>query len=104
MAARRSGWIAWSGISLAGLSLLLVVVNIALAVVNARTQGEVEARQRFIADGPQYRQIAEALIHSLDAAAAATNDPALIAMMQRHGLNPANSDNTLSHAPARQTR
>lgn len=88
MTERRTGWITWCGISLGGLSLLLVVVNIVLALVNARTQAEVAARQQFIADGPQYNAIGEALIRSLNAAAAATNDQALVAMMQRHGLNP----------------
>ncbi|MDE2227455.1 MAG: hypothetical protein KGL11_00250 [Alphaproteobacteria bacterium] len=102
MTGRRSGWIAWSGISFAGLSLLLVVVNVALAVVNARTQAEVTARQQFIADGPQYNQIGEALVHSLNAAATATNDGALIAMMQRHGLNPSGA--AAAPTPGRRTR
>lgn len=98
MTERNTRWIAWSGIGLAGISILLVAVNIALALFNARTQAEVTARQRFIADGPQYNAIGEALVHSLDAAAAATNDQTLIAMMQRHGLSPAGA------AAAKRTR
>ncbi|HYL32419.1 MAG TPA: hypothetical protein VEU53_04655 [Stellaceae bacterium] len=98
MTGRQTRWLAWGSISLAGLSLLLVVVNIVLALVNARTQAEVAARQRFIADTPQYNAIGEALVHSLDAAAAATNDQTLIAMMQRHGLNP------VGEAPAKRAR
>ncbi|MGH6969601.1 MAG: hypothetical protein ACREEN_10910 [Stellaceae bacterium] len=95
------GWtqrIAWCGVALAGLSVLLVVVNIVLALVNAHTQAEVAVRQQVIADAPQYNAIGEALLHSLNAAVAATNDQALIAMMQRHGLNPS------SAAPARRSR
>lgn len=88
MMERNARRIAWSGLWLAGISALLVAVNIALALFNAHTQSEVAARQQFIADGPQYNAIGEALVHSLDAAAAATNDQALIAMMQRHGLSP----------------
>ena len=88
MTGQRTGWIPWCGISLAGLSLLLVIANIALALVNARTQAEVAARQQFIADGPQYSAIGQAIVRSLNTAIAATNDQALIAMMQRHGLNP----------------
>src|SRR5215469_6320176 len=88
MTGRHMRWLAWGGVSLGGLSLLLVVVNIVLALFNARTQTEVAARQQFIADGPQYNAIGEALLHSLDATATATNDQALIAMMGRHGLHP----------------
>ena len=88
MTERYAGWIAWSGIALGGSSLLLVVVNIMLALVNGHTQAEVSARQQFIADAPQYNAIGEALVRSLNTAASATNDPALIAMMQHHGLNP----------------
>ncbi len=98
MTERNTRWIAWSGIGLAGISILLVAVNIALALFNARTQAEVTARQRFIADGPQYNAIGEALVHSLDAAVAATSDQTLIAMMQRHGLSPAGA------AAAKRTR
>ncbi len=94
MTERNTHWLAWSGIGLAGISVLLVAVNIALALFNARTQAEVAARQQFIADGPQYNAIGEALVHSLDAAAAATNDQTLIAMMQRHGLSPAGATST----------
>ena len=98
MTERNTRWIAWSGIGLAGISILLVAINIMLALLNARTQAEVAARQQFIADGPQYNAIGEALVHSLDAAAAATNDQTLIAMMQRHGLSPS------SAAPTKRTR
>jgi hypothetical protein len=98
MTGRHTRWLAWCGISLGGLSLLLVVVNIVLALLNAHTQAEVAARQQFIADGPQYNAIGEALVRSLDAAVAATNDQTLVAMMQRHGLNSA------SGAPARRAR
>jgi hypothetical protein len=100
MTERQSSRIAWSGIVLAGLSLILVTVNIVLAVMNGHTQAEVTARQQFIADGPQYSAIGEALVRSLSAAAASTNDPALIAMMQHHGLNPSANP----AAPARHSR
>jgi len=89
MTERHTRWLAWGGVWLAGSSVLLVAVNIALALFNAQTQTEVAARQQFIADGPQYNAIGEALVHSLDAAVAATNDQALIAIMERHGLRPA---------------
>jgi hypothetical protein len=101
MTERHAGWIAWCGIGLAGFSLLLVVVNIVLAVVNGHTQAEVSARQQFIADAPQYNAIGEALVRSLNAAASTTNDPALIAMMQRHGLNPSAG---ASPSPAKRAR
>ena len=89
MTEQRTRWLAWGGIWLAGISVLLVVVNIVLALFNAGTQAEVAARQQFIADGPQYNAIGEALVRSLDAAVASTNDQVLIAMMERHGLHPA---------------
>jgi len=98
MTERQTHWTAWSGIALAAVGGLLVAANIVLAMVNARTQAEVAARQQFIVDGPQYNAVGEALVHSLDTAAAATNDQTLIAMMQRHGLSPAGA------APARRTR
>lgn len=88
MMEQRTRWIAWGGISLAGISVLLVAVNIVFALLNARIQAEVATRQQFIADGPQYNAIGEALVRSLDAAVTATNDQALIAMMERHGLHP----------------
>lgn len=94
MTERNTRWIAWGGIGLAGISVLLVAINIVLALLNARTQTEVAARQQFIADGPQYNAIGEALVHSLDAAAAATSDQTLIAMMQRHGLSPSGAAST----------
>ncbi|GEM_PF-6539748 len=76
------------GIGLSAFSLLLVVVNIALALLNARSQAEANARQQVIADAPQYNAIGEAIVRSLDKVAAASNDQALIALMQRHGLKP----------------
>ncbi|HEV2263103.1 MAG TPA: hypothetical protein VGR79_01075 [Stellaceae bacterium] len=94
MTERNTRWIAWGGIGLAGISVLLVAINIVFALLNARTQAEVAARQQFIADGPQYNAIGEALVHSLDAAAAATSDQTLIAMMQRHGLSPSGAAST----------
>lgn len=102
MIERQSSRITWSGIGFGGLSLLLVIVNIVLAVMNGRTQAEVAARQQFISDAPQYNAIGEALVHSLNATVASTNDAALIAMMQRHGLNP--SAPTENSTPARRRR
>ena len=98
MTERRIRSITWGGIFLAGLSVLLVITNIGLALMNAHTQSEVAARQQVITDAPQYNAIGEALVHSLDAAVAATNDQTLIALMQRHGLNPSGG------APAKRAR
>jgi len=50
MTEQRTRWIAWGGVWLAGISVLLVAVNIALALFNAQTQTEVAARQQFIGE------------------------------------------------------
>ena len=83
----RGNWIGWSAIGLATAALLLVFVNVALALFNSRLQAQVATRQQFVSEAPGYRQVGEALVRSVNAALAATKDPQLAAMMQRHGLS-----------------
>jgi hypothetical protein len=78
----------WSAVSLAGLAFLLVLANIALAILNQRIQSEVSARQQFLLTGTEYRRVGDTLVHSLDTVAASTRDSQLLAMMQRHGITP----------------
>ena len=83
------GWTTWAAISLAALTLLLVLSNVALAMLNQRLQNEASARQQFLLTESEYRRVGEALVHSLNNAAASTKDPQLLALMQRHGITPA---------------
>lgn len=73
-------------LALAGLSLVLVGVNIGLSLWNQQLQFQVAERQQFIGEQTEYRRIGEALIRSLTTIGASSRDPQLAALMQRHGI------------------
>jgi len=78
--------IVWAALALAGLSLVLVVVNIGLSLWNQQLQFQVAERQQFIGEQTEYRRIGEALVRSLTTTAASSKDPQLAALIQRHGI------------------
>jgi hypothetical protein len=78
--------LSWATMSLAGLSLLLVVANIVLALFNAGAQGTVAERQQFIAEQSEFRRVGELLVRSLTAVAASTKDAQLATLMAKHGV------------------
>ncbi|HUE18666.1 MAG TPA: hypothetical protein VMQ63_02750 [Stellaceae bacterium] len=84
---RNRNILSWVTVSLAGLSLLLVLANIVLAVFNAGAQGTVAERQQFIGEQTEFRRVGELLVRSLVAASASTKDPQLAALIAKHGVS-----------------
>jgi hypothetical protein len=68
---------------LAGVSLVLVVVNIVLAIVDQNAQAEVNQRQQQIAQAAQLEAVSNVLVRSLEAQAA--NDPQIQDLLKRVG-------------------
>ena len=81
---RNRNILSWVTVSLAGLSLLLVLANI---VLNAGAQGTVAERQQFIGEQTEFRRVGELLVRSLVAASASTKDPQLAALIAKHGVS-----------------
>jgi hypothetical protein len=84
---RDRNLLSWVTVTLAGLSLLLVLANIVLAVFNAGAQGTVAERQQFIGEQTEFRRVGELLVRSLVAVSASTRDAQLAALIAKHGVS-----------------
>ncbi|HVA11725.1 MAG TPA: hypothetical protein VNF99_00610 [Stellaceae bacterium] len=76
----------WAIMALAGLSLVLVIVNAGLVVRNQAIQGDVTQRQQIINQGLQFARIRQALAQMLVSVAVSKNDRDLSDMLTRHGI------------------
>jgi hypothetical protein len=70
---------------LAGVSLILVVVNIGLAVIDQRAQAEVNQRQQIINQAAQLNAVSGLLTRALISQAQAAKDPQIEALLKRAG-------------------
>ncbi len=86
---------------LAGVSLVLVIVNIVLAVVDQTAQAEVNQRQQQLAQAAQLEAITNVLTRALVAQADTVNDAQIRDLLKRAGVpqasaGPATSPNAPS--------
>lgn len=79
-------WLIQWATLLAGVSLVLVVVNIALAVVDQSAQAEANQRQQQIAQAAQLQALSNLLTQALSRQEQSSNDPQLKELLARVGV------------------
>lgn len=72
--------------TMAALSLLLVIVNAVLVIRNQSIQFEVNQRQQTINEGLQFARIRQTLVQFLGNLAVSKNDHELADLLTRHGV------------------
>jgi hypothetical protein len=82
----QSGLLRWAAVALAGLGLVIVVLNIVFNISNQKFQDEVASRQQMISDRVEYQRVGEAMVRSISTIAATSRDAQLIAMMVKYGM------------------
>ncbi len=86
---------------LGGLALLLLVACIVLATLNRGLQAEIGARQQFVQQSVQLEGLYREIVRALAELGARSNDDAVRAMLQRHGISyTVNAPATQPQAPA----
>ncbi|HLI21802.1 MAG TPA: hypothetical protein VKV32_11825 [Stellaceae bacterium] len=86
-------------LSLAGLSLLLVIVNAVLVVRNQSIQVDVNERQQVINQGLQFARLRQAIAQLLGNVAISKQDHDISELLARHGIS-VNAGPAPSAAPA----
>ena len=86
--------------TLAGLSLVLVVVNAALVTRNQSLQVQVTQRQQTINQGQQFGRLRQGLAQYLANVAASKNDADINALLTRHGITVTAPPAASTSAPA----
>ncbi len=76
----------WIMTSLAGISVILVIVDGVLFLTNQSAQAEVNQRQLFISQSAQYGRIQEGLVRALAASAANNKDDQLRDLLAQYGV------------------
>ncbi len=80
--------------TLAGVSLVLVIVNAGLVLRNQSIQVEVSQRQQVINQGLQFARLRQVIAQYVANVAAAKKDAALSELLTRHGINLAGASAT----------
>jgi succinate dehydrogenase hydrophobic anchor subunit len=81
--ASQASWLIQMATVLAGVSLVLVIVNIALALVDQTAQAEATQRQQQIAQAAQLEALTNVLTHALSTQEQSSKDPQLQALLTR---------------------
>ena len=82
-AASQGSWlIQWTTL-LAGVSLVLVIVNIALALMDQSAQAEANQRQQQIAQAAQLEALTNLLLHALSVQEQSSKDPQIQDLLAR---------------------
>jgi hypothetical protein len=76
----------WISTALAGLSVILVVSNGILFLVNQEAQAAINRRQQFINQSTQLGRLNEALVRALATSAANNKDGQLRDLLAQHGI------------------
>jgi hypothetical protein len=76
----------WISTALAGLSVILVVSNGILFLVNQDAQAVINRRQQFINQSTQLGRLNEALVRALATTAANNKDDQLRDLLAQHGI------------------
>jgi hypothetical protein len=82
-AASQGSWLIRMATLLAGVSLVLVIVNIALALVDQVAQAEATRRQQQIAQAAQLEALTNLLTHALSTQEQSSKDPQIQALLTR---------------------
>ncbi|MGB8275030.1 MAG: hypothetical protein WCF16_07135 [Alphaproteobacteria bacterium] len=86
-------WVSRVSVALAGITVVLVVVNGSLFLVNQSGQTEVNRRQLFINQSVQLGRVSEALVRALAQASVVKKDDKLRDLLAQHGI-------TFTHTPS----
>ncbi len=79
-------WLKPTATVLAAAAVVLVVVNAALVLRNESAQAFANQRQQYINQAAEVSRVAQVLAQTIARKAIETNDDALTALLQRHGL------------------
>jgi len=82
-AASQGSWLLQWTTLLAGVSLVLVIVNIALALVDQSAQAEANQRQQQIAQAAQLEALTNVLTHALTVQEQSSKDPQIKDLLTR---------------------
>jgi len=82
-AASQGSWLLQWATLLAGVSLILVIVNIALALVDQSAQAEANQRQQQIAQAAQLEALTNVLTHALTVQEQSSKDPQIQDLLTR---------------------
>ncbi len=82
-AASQGQWLIQWATLLAGVSLVLVAVNIALALMDQSAQAEANQRQQQIAQAAQLEALTNVLMHALTTQEQSSKDPQLQDLLTR---------------------
>ncbi len=85
---RQQRLIQWATM-LAGVSLVLVVVNIALAIIDQNAQADVNERQQIIAQAAQLNAVNTLLTRALQSQMQSAKDPQIEALLKSAGIGEA---------------
>lgn len=77
----------WVTTAVAGLALLLVVINSTLIVTNQSNQAEVNGRQQFINQSIQLSRQSQELVNMLATAAVRNNNTAIRDVLVKNNIN-----------------
>ncbi len=86
MARAKARVLFWISTLLAGLSVILVISNGLLFLVNQEAQAAVNRRQQFINQSAQLGRLNEALVRALATTAANNKDDQLRELLAQHGI------------------
>lgn len=79
-------WLKPAATVLAGLSIVLLIVNAALSLRNESAQNLLNQRQQYINQSAQVSRVAMFLVQTIAKTAVASKDDALFQLLQRHGV------------------
>ena len=82
----RGNWQGWAVTGIAGLSLVLVVVNGALFLTNRTIQNEINTRQQLINQAVQLERLGQELVNALAGLALRNNDEQLRQLLADQGI------------------
>ena len=86
MANSKAQALFWISTALAGLSVILVISNGILFLVNQDAQATINRRQQFINQSVQLGRVNEALVRALATSAASNKDNQLRDLLAQHGI------------------
>jgi len=86
MARSKEQALFWISTVLAGLSVVLVISNGILFLVNQEAQATINRRQQFINQSAQLGRVNEALVRALATSAANNKDDQLRDLLAQHGI------------------
>ena len=82
----REHWQFWTLTGLSGLTVVLVLVNIALFLSNRSIQTEVNARQQYVNQSMQLDRLNREMVTALANLAVRNNDEQLRTLLAEHGI------------------